>query len=648
LTVDYGQRHRRELEAARRVGAQLGVRDHRIVAVDLRQFGGSALTSDVAVPRGRQPDEMMDIPATYVPARNTVFLSLALAWAESLEAEDIYIGVNALDYSVAGDARVWIRGPRWTCLLAIREICELPPDDYQTPAVDLETLEICWRRVTQRSRHDIRGERCFKIRLERGQELTVTEDHSLFTIDPSTARIVPVKGAHVTQGMPIVVPFDLSDIRRAWDEDLAAIDLHELARRAERSDVRWPIVAERSFLTNRLRSTRIPLDLPVTDDFLYIVGLWLAEGGKSLESPRTALQFSIGAIPGAVECLRKFFEGYRVRLSSHGNDFDYSASSSVFAALFEHVGLFGTAKRGEKQFPTFFWQLSQRQRRIVVAGVWDGDGSHVFHGQTVLAQKSHAIVHDIVATLILDGIFPIVKTGPRSQLLLFINRARDFQRFADLYPFRHLSKRADYEREGVRTGRDKAIGLWKCAGLWDAVSAAPLAPGEKTRVYNRGGKYDRGVRAQRSAFAGVPALNRLASSKLAFLRVADVTEVRDDVMYDLSVEGAENFLANGILAHNSGYPDCRPEYIDAFERMANLATKAGVEGRSRFRIHTPLIALSKADIVRRALLLHVDPGLTWSCYDPTPEGRPCDSCDACVLRRKGFLEAGVADPLSVD
>jgi len=93
----------------------------------------------------------------------------------------------------------------------------------------------------------------------------------------------------------------------------------------------------------------------------------------------------------------------------------------------------------------------------------------------------------------------------------------------------------------------------------------------------------------------------------------------------------------------SGYPDCRPEYIQAFEAMANLATKAGVEGKLRVKIHTPLIQLSKAQIVKLAHELQVPFGLTRSCYDPDPAGRPCGQCDACLLRRKGFEEAGLED-----
>ena len=95
----------------------------------------------------------------------------------------------------------------------------------------------------------------------------------------------------------------------------------------------------------------------------------------------------------------------------------------------------------------------------------------------------------------------------------------------------------------------------------------------------------------------------------------------------------------------SGYPDCRPEYIDAFERMANLATKAGVEGTQRLTIHTPLLRMTKAEIVETAMTREVPLDLTWSCYEPQPDGAACGRCDSCVLRRRGFSEAGFPDPL---
>jgi 7-cyano-7-deazaguanine synthase len=95
----------------------------------------------------------------------------------------------------------------------------------------------------------------------------------------------------------------------------------------------------------------------------------------------------------------------------------------------------------------------------------------------------------------------------------------------------------------------------------------------------------------------------------------------------------------------SGYPDCRPEFMAMFEMLAHVATKRGVEG-GRFQIHAPLIKMSKAEIVRQAVELHVDLALTHSCYDPTPDGRACGECDSCQLRRKGFREAGVTDPVA--
>ena len=108
------------------------------------------------------------------------------------------------------------------------------------------------------------------------------------------------------------------------------------------------------------------------------------------------------------------------------------------------------------------------------------------------------------------------------------------------------------------------------------------------------------------------------------------------------IESADIFIGVNALDY-SGYPDCRPEYIEAYERMANLATRAGVEGHTRLKIHTPLIGFSKAQIVTLAHELSVPFGLTHSCYDPGPGGRPCGACDACLLRRKGFEEAGIED-----
>jgi 7-cyano-7-deazaguanine synthase len=139
-------------------------------------------------------------------------------------------------------------------------------------------------------------------------------------------------------------------------------------------------------------------------------------------------------------------------------------------------------------------------------------------------------------------------------------------------------------------------------------------------------------------------------------RALDVVEIpatyvpaRNTVFLSLALAWAEVVGAHdiGIGANAldySGYPDCRPEYLEAFERLAALATRAGVEG-ARFRIHAPLLHMSKAEIIRTGLSLGLEYGLTHSCYDPAPDGRPCGRCDSCVLRAKGFEQAGAIDPL---
>ena len=124
---------------------------------------------------------------------------------------------------------------------------------------------------------------------------------------------------------------------------------------------------------------------------------------------------------------------------------------------------------------------------------------------------------------------------------------------------------------------------------------------------------------------------------------------RNTIFLSFALAFAETLNANDIFIgvnalDYSGYPDCRPEYIEAFAKMGNLATRAGVEGKQKLTIHTPLIHLTKAQIIRRGLHLGVDYSLTSTCYDPTPDGRACGHCDACQLRLKGFAENGIPDP----
>jgi 7-cyano-7-deazaguanine synthase len=131
---------------------------------------------------------------------------------------------------------------------------------------------------------------------------------------------------------------------------------------------------------------------------------------------------------------------------------------------------------------------------------------------------------------------------------------------------------------------------------------------------------------------------------------ATYVPARNTIFLSFALAWAETLQCSDIFIgvnalDYSGYPDCRPQYIEAFQRMANLATRAGVEGEQALTIHTPLIQMTKAQIIREGLRLGVDYALTRSCYDPGPDDRPCEHCDACLLRAKGFAEAGATDPL---
>ena len=147
----------------------------------------------------------------------------------------------------------------------------------------------------------------------------------------------------------------------------------------------------------------------------------------------------------------------------------------------------------------------------------------------------------------------------------------------------------------------------------------------------------------------VPVPKQRSETEIAHGIPLTYVPARNTIFLAYALAWAEVIPANDIFIgvnaiDYSGYPDCRPEFIAAFENLANVGTKAGVEGR-RFRIHTPLIKLSKAEIIRKAVELGVDLSLTHSCYDPAPEALACGECDSCLLRLKGFREAGITDPI---
>jgi 7-cyano-7-deazaguanine synthase len=146
-------------------------------------------------------------------------------------------------------------------------------------------------------------------------------------------------------------------------------------------------------------------------------------------------------------------------------------------------------------------------------------------------------------------------------------------------------------------------------------------------------------------------LRAIGGSEISHGIPATYVPARNTIFLSFAVALAERIGAHDIFfganqLDYSGYPDCREEYIRAFEKMANLATKAGVEGKSRLKIHAPLLHMTKAEIIKTGLRLGLDYALTWSCYDPSADGRACGLCDSCQLRLKGFTAAGAIDPIA--
>lgn len=214
----------------------------------------------------------------------------------------------------------------------------------------------------------------------------------------------------------------------------------------------------------------------------------------------------------------------------------------------------------------------------------------------------------------------LLSGGLDSSATLAIAKRRGFALFALSFEYgqRHrrelLAARRVARQLGAREHRIVKVDLRKIGG--SALTSHLAVPKGRNP-----GKIGRGI-----PITYVPARNTI------FLSIA--------LGYAETIGAFDIFLGANAIDY-SGYPDCRPQYLRAFEKLANLATKAGVERAGRFRIHAPLLRLTKAQIVRKALELRVDVAHTWSCYDPSRSGRPCGRCDSCLLRKKGFEEAGV-------
>jgi 7-cyano-7-deazaguanine synthase in queuosine biosynthesis/intein/homing endonuclease len=561
LTFRYGQRHEAEIEAARRVAASFDVAGHTIAQIDLRAFGGSALTDDIEVPKNRALEEMGEgIPVTYVPARNTIFLSFALAWAEVLGASDIFIGVNALDYCV----------PASTDIMTEQGVKKIQDIKVGERVLSYGKDGMSWKRVVS---HWLSKHQDNLLRISCGRNIfECTPNHHMLKVDYEkkfrllmNKRIVHVQAQELKVGDYLLVPSQEADVDRNAEEEFDFTPYISGVRWAqEQLEIKDGKVGRVTGVRNYL-----PLKCQLSD-VLTLLGWYVTEGWMTNCNGVCISQTDPQNIQSIVQSITSL--GLRARLESSRNDnktifFSHPVISHWFKTLGTHAQ--------QKRLPEWCLRLPNRYLAVLFETLIKGDGSWNHQAKQNGKPYNHFYCdfHSSSEVLLKQTIYVAMRLGYRSSMQ-----------------------------------RTKS-------GVYSARFSKP-----RSRMMN--------------------------GASLMKITAIEVVKNEGD-LYDITVEDNHTFVGGRhgfIIAGQSGYPDCRPEYIEAFQKMADLATKAGVEGEQRLKIHTPLIQLTKAQIISKGIELGVDYSLTVTCYGPSAKGAACGECDACRLRLKGFAENGLSDP----
>jgi queuosine biosynthesis protein QueC len=561
MSFRYGQRHSVELQSAERVAHRMAVEKHLIVDIDLRSIGGSALTDEIEVPKQRSGEQMAaSIPVTYVPARNTIFLSLALAWAEVIGAEDIFIGVNALDYCVPGTTDVMTE-------TGIKKIQDLVVGER---VLSYGNDGMNWKRIVHHASSPFQ-DKLLRIHCS-GNIFECTPNHHMLRVDYekrfrllSNKRIAHVQAHELRVGDYLLLPAQEIDTSHEVSEYFDFAPYIPLVQwKEEKLEIKAGKVGRVTGIRNYL-----PLQCKLSD-VLALIAWYVTEGSMTNSNGLYISQNNgenIRRIISAVESI-----GLKAHIETKSNgDKAVFCSHPVIAAWFKSFG----RRAQNKRLPDWCLRLPNRYLHLLFETLIRGDGC--WQRQAKMNGKLYNHFY--------------CEFYSSSEILL--------------KQVSYIGTRLGYRASVLKTKRST-----KCVRF--------TKPG--SRLINGA----------------------------SLIRVTAIEQLTNEaVLYDITVEDNHTFIGGSfgfIIAGQSGYPDCRPEYIEAFERMANLATKAGVEGRMRLKIHTPLVAMTKAEIIKTGLKLGVDYSLTHSCYDPTDD-MACGSCDSCRLRLKGFAEAGTGDPL---
>ena len=676
LILDYGQRHRREIEAAKKVARAAGC---SFDVVPLRfPWKGSALTDrDISVPTGRSLKQMAQgIPATYVPARNTIFLSLALGCAEAIGAQSIFIGANAIDYSLAQGSPILIRGKGYVPI----EDCR--PGDL-TLSMNSSTLHLEWCSIAHVIQHPYIGQPIYRLVTEQGREVVVSEGHSLYGLS-ETGDVCPVvvnqlrpgdyivsagRAPFLSESAPEVKLIDLlsgsqntfvshpdvprwigryrNEQERYWKKaSLVPLEIFQSRFRGLVEDKTILVCAK-----TRGKRRGIPAAFTLTKDWAFFLGLWLADG--SYGGPRT-VNISCNAAE-AQPALRTVAEFFHTEVGVRPNGIDRGISSRLLVSTMKALGFIGTSRT--KQIPSLVLEWPSSLQAAFIKGYIVGDGSIDPRGPITMSSVNAKLLGQFQDFLLHFGVVAYRRTihmkknnftgGPTTLFSLVIENSQDKKLLLD------ATGQFDKQTK-IHMTRSKIHGIpvySKLNAQLKSFQAGRTITKIKNAIRNNA-IYDQS-RFQRNLLERllpvVPDVvlrkrwGKLVDNDIIFSKVRSKELVRYDgqYIYDLSIPGNENFICNGVVAHNSGYPDCRPAYYRAMQKAACLGTKAGVEGKG-IRIVTPLIRKTKAEIIRLGMKLDVPYQLTWSCY--LGGRQPCGRCDSCLLRRKGFQEVGLADP----
>ncbi|MCX5696976.1 MAG: 7-cyano-7-deazaguanine synthase [Candidatus Omnitrophica bacterium] len=690
LIFDYGQRHRREIVSAKKIARSAGCK-WQIVKISLPWKGSSLLDKSIAFtndqPRlpsdtrggqGLTTNDQAGIPNTYVPGRNIIFLSFALSCAEAIGAQAIFIGANAIDFSVAIDSKVIKKDDG---LIPIQR-CSI--GDYIL-SMDRDTLKIRWSRVQGLIRHKYFSQIMYRIVTEHGREIIVSNGHSLFTLNDE-GIIQPIKVDCIKKGDYILAPSKLkmfSNINSLNLLDLLANEeylfiMHPklgcLIKHYKNERERWwkrtnvmPLNIYNNLFRMHLkikddeiliksrkdRERAIPAVMKLNKILSFFFGLWLAEGSYG---KRGAVCISCGNEEATIN-FRDVCRIFSAKMSVRKNKIDKSMSSPLLMKIMKRLGFVGKART--KIVPPIIYDLPLELQAAFLRGFIIGDGSVSKDGAVGIYSASKPLINSIQDLLLNFNIIAYKKQNkhkktnfydkPSTIYCLMIENSIDKQFFLKFIGNINNKIRLS------PTYRSRIRGIPPYKKLNDELKLCrtPVAITKiKNAIRNNGiyteNRFDRKLLLKLIPQTADRTLKEkwssLVNNDLIFAKVEQKRRVPyiNKYIYDVSVENNQNFVCDGVIAHNSGYPDCRPEFYRAFSHVIATGTKAGSE-RKKIAVETPLIHLGKAEIIKLGFSLGVPFEKTWSCYRGA--GVPCGKCDSCFYRAKGFKEAGIRDPL---